>query len=90
MEASIPPSPSTRQKNQKIKKIQRNLIEIKHEIQLVYVAEEAVEYLDEEVNNLEVRELVVVGVDVYAEEEARVASIDDLKRAELESSTKLD
>lgn len=35
-------------------------------------------------DRLEVRELVVVGVDAHAEEEARVAPVDDLEGAELD------
>ena len=61
-----------------------HLVEIKHEIQLADVAEEAVEHLDEEVDRLEVRELVVVGVDADAEEEPRVAPVDDLEGAEFD------
>ena len=35
-------------------------------------------------DRFEVRELVVVGVDADAEEEARVPPVDDLERAELD------
>lgn len=61
-----------------------HLIKIKHQIQLTHVPEEAVEDLDEEVYGLEERELVVVCVDAGAEEQPRVAPVDDLVRAELD------
>ena len=60
------------------------LVKVKHKIQLAHVAEEAVEHLDEEVDRLQIRELVVVGVDADAEEEAGVAPVDDLEGAELD------
>jgi hypothetical protein len=55
-----------------------DFVEVKDEVQLANVAEEGVKDLDEEVDGLEVGELVVVGVDAGAEEEARVAAVDDL------------
>lgn len=61
-----------------------DLVEVEDEIQLADVAEEGIEDLDEEVDGLEVGELVVVGVDAGAEEQAGVAAIDDLVVAELD------
>jgi len=61
-----------------------HLVEVEDEVQLAHVPEEGVEHLDEEVDRLEVRELVVVGVDARAEEEPRVPPVDDLVVAELD------
>lgn len=61
-----------------------DLVEVEDEVELADVAEEGVEDLDEEVDGLEVGELVVVGVDAGAEEEAGVAPVDDLVVAELD------
>lgn len=61
-----------------------DLVEVEDEIELADVAEEGVEHLDEEVDGLEVGELVVVCVDAGAEEEPRVAAVDDLVVAELD------
>lgn len=61
-----------------------HLVKVEYEVQLAHVAEEGVQHLDEEVDGLEVRELVVVRVDARAEEEARVAAVDDLVGAELD------
>lgn len=55
-----------------------HLVKIEDQIQLAHVAEEGVQHLDEEVDGFEVRELVVVGVDAGAEEEACVAAVHDL------------
>lgn len=61
-----------------------DLVEVEDQVQLADVAEEGVEDLDEEVDGLEEGELVVVGVDAGAEEEARVPPVDDLVVAELD------
>jgi hypothetical protein len=61
-----------------------DLVKVEDEVQLADVAEEGVEHLDEEVDGLEERELVVVCVDAGAEEEAGVAAVDDLVVAELD------
>lgn len=61
-----------------------NLVEVEDEVELADIAEEGVEDLDEEVDGLEVGQLVVVGVDAGAEEEAGVAAVDDLVVAELD------
>jgi len=61
-----------------------HLVEIEHQVQLAHVSEERVEHLYEEVNRLEERELVVVGVDARAEEEPCVPPVDDLVVAELD------
>lgn len=61
-----------------------DLVEVEDQVQLAHVAEEGVEHLDEEVDGLQVGELVVVGVDAGAEEEPRVAPVDDLVVAELD------
>lgn len=61
-----------------------HLVEVEDQIQLAHVAEEGVEHLDEEVDRLEKRELVVVGVDARAKEEARVPPVDYLVVAELD------
>lgn len=61
-----------------------DLVEVEDQVQLAYVAEEGVEDLDEEVDGLEVGQLVVVGVDAGAEEQARVPSVDNLVVAELD------
>lgn len=61
-----------------------DLVEVEDEVELAHVAEEGVEHLDEEVDGLEKGELVVVGVDARAKEEARVPAVDDLVVAELD------
>ena len=61
-----------------------HLVKVEDEVQLAHVPEEGVQHLDEEVDGLEVRELVVVGVDARAEEETGVAAVDDLVGAELD------
>lgn len=61
-----------------------DLVEVEDQVQLADVAKEGVEDLDEEVDGLEEGELVVVGVDARAEEEARVPPVDDLVVAELD------
>lgn len=61
-----------------------DLVEVKDQVELADVAEEGVQDLDEEVDGLEEGQLVVVGVDACAEEEAGVPAIDDLVVAELD------
>ena len=61
-----------------------HLVKVEDEVQLAHVAEEGVQHLDDEVDGFEVRQLVVVGVDARAEEEAGVAAVDDLVGAELD------
>lgn len=61
-----------------------HLVEIKHQIQLAHVPKKAIQHLDEEMYGLQIRELVVVGVDADAEEEARVAPVDDFQGAEFD------
>lgn len=60
------------------------LVEIEDQVQLTHVPKEAIEHLDEEVDGFQVRELVVVGVDAGAEEEAGVPSVHDLILPELD------
>ncbi|KYK59307.1 hypothetical protein DCS_00437 [Drechmeria coniospora] len=61
-----------------------DFVKVEYEIELADIAEEGVEHLDEEVDGLEKGELVVVGVDAGAEEEAGVATVDNLVVAELD------
>lgn len=61
-----------------------DLVEVEDEVELADVAEEGVEHLDEEVDRLEVRKLVVVGVDARAEEQPRVSPVHDLVVPELD------
>jgi hypothetical protein len=61
-----------------------HLVKVEDEVELADVAEEGVEHLDEEVDGLEEGELIVVCVDAGAEEEARVAAVDDFVVAELD------
>ena len=61
-----------------------DLVEVEDEVELAHVAEEGVEHLDEEVDRLEERQLVVVGVDARAEEEPRVPPVHDLVVPELD------
>lgn len=61
-----------------------DLVEVEDEVELAHVAEEGVQDLDEEVDGLEIRQLVVVGVDARAEEEARVPSVHHLVVPELD------
>ncbi|RUS17629.1 hypothetical protein BC937DRAFT_89701 [Endogone sp. FLAS-F59071] len=60
-----------------------HLVEIENQVKLAHVAEESVQDLHEEVDGLEVGELVVIGVDADAEEEASVTAVDNLVVAEL-------
>lgn len=55
-----------------------DLVEIEHQIQFTDIAEELVENLDEEMDGLEIRQLVVVGIHAHAEEETGVPAVDDL------------
>lgn len=61
-----------------------DLVEVEDQVQLADVAEEGVKNLDEEVYGLKEGELVVVGVDAGAEEEACIPAVDDLVVAELD------
>ena len=61
-----------------------HLVKVEYQVKLAHVAKEAVQHLDEEMDGLEVGELVVVGVDAGAEEQAGVAPVDDLVVAELD------
>ena len=61
-----------------------HLVEIKHQIQLTHIPKKAIQHLDEEVNGLQVRQLVIVRIDARAEEEACVPPVDDLVIAELD------
>ena len=61
-----------------------DLVEVEDEVELAHVAEEGVEHLDEEVDRLEERQLVVVGVDARAKEEPRVPPVHDLVVPELD------
>ena len=61
-----------------------DLVKVENQVELADIAEEGVKNLDEEVDGLEVGELVVVGVDAGAEEEARVAAVNDLVVTELD------
>jgi len=60
-----------------------DLVKIENQVELAHVAEEGVQDLNKEVDGFEVSELVVVGVDADAEEEASVAAVDDLVVSEL-------
>jgi hypothetical protein len=60
-----------------------DLVKVEDEVELADVAEEGVEDLDEEVDGLEVGQLVVVGVDAGAKEEAGVPPVHNLVVAEL-------
>lgn len=61
-----------------------NLIKVEHQIQLTHIPKEGIQNLDEEVDGLQVRQLVVVGVDAGAEEQPRVPPVDDLVVPELD------
>ena len=61
-----------------------HLVEVEDQIQLAHVAEKRVEHLDEEMDRFQIRQLVIVGVDARAEEQARVPPVDDLVVAELD------
>ena len=45
-----------------------HLIEVKHQIQFAHVPKKAIQHLHKEMNRLQIRQLVVVRVDAYAEE----------------------
>ena len=59
-------------------------MEVEDEVELAHVGEVVVQDLNEEVDDLEVRELVVVDVDAQGEEEAGVAAVDELVRLVLD------
>lgn len=61
-----------------------DLVEVKDQVQLAHVAEEGIQHLDEEMYRLEEGELVVVCVDAGAEEQARVAPVDEFVLPELD------
>ena len=54
------------------------LVEVKDQVQLAHVAKELVEQLDEEVDRLKVKQLVVAHVHAQCEEEAGVPSVNEL------------
>ena len=58
-----------------------DLVEIEYQIQLAHIAEKLIQDFDEKVDGFQVGELVVVGVDAGAEEEAGVAAVDDFAAA---------
>jgi hypothetical protein len=55
-----------------------DLVKVEDEIELAHIAEESIQHLDEKVYRLEVRQLVIVGVDACAEEEACVPPVHNL------------
>lgn len=61
-----------------------DLVEVEYEVELAHVAEEGVQDLDEEVDGLQIRQLVVVGVYARAEEQAGVSPVYDLVVPELD------
>lgn len=61
-----------------------HLVKIENEVQLADVSEEGVQHLYEEVDGLEVSQLIVVGVDAHAEEEAGVSTVYDLVVSEFD------
>lgn len=60
-----------------------HLKEVKHQVQLAHVGKVFVQDLDEVVDALEIRQVVVVVVYAYAKVQARVASVHELEVAEL-------
>ena len=58
-----------------------HLIKIKHQIQLTNIPKELIQYFDEEMYRLQIRQLVVVGVYARAEKQAGVPPVDDLTAA---------
>lgn len=55
-----------------------DLVEIKHQIQLANIAEELIQDFHKEMYSLQISQLVIVGVNASAEEQARVAPVDYL------------
>lgn len=60
-----------------------DLVKVEHQIQLAHIVEVLVEDLDEIVDGLQVKKVVVSYVDTYAKVEARVTAVDYLVVAEL-------
>ena len=60
------------------------LVKIKHQIQLTHIPKKRIQHLDEKVNRLQIRQLVIVGVHTDAEEQPGVAAVNDFQRAELD------
>ncbi len=60
-----------------------HLVEVKNQVQLAHVPEEAIQDLDEEVNCLQIRQLIVIRIHTGAEEEPCIAPVDNLVIAEL-------
>jgi hypothetical protein len=61
-----------------------DLVKVEHQIQLTHIPEERIQHLDKEVYRLQVRELIVVGIDARAEEQSCIAAVDDLVVAEFD------
>lgn len=60
-----------------------HLEEVKHQVQLAHVGKVLVQDLDEVVDTLEIRQVVVVVVYAYAEVQARIAPVHELEVPEL-------
>lgn len=61
-----------------------HFVKVKDKIQLAHVSEKGIQHLDEEVDGLEVRQLVVICVDARTEEEPGVPAVHNLVVAELD------
>lgn len=61
-----------------------HLIKIKHQIQLTHIPKESIQHLYKKVNRLQIRQLVIIGVDARAKEQTGISSIDDLVVSELD------
>lgn len=60
------------------------LVEVEHDIQLAHIRELLVEQFDKQVDGLQAQQLVRRHIDTQNEEQTRVATVDDLVRAELD------
>jgi hypothetical protein len=54
-----------------------HLVEVENQVQFAHVSKKGIQHLDEEVDGFKVGQLVVVGVDARAEEEAGISPVDD-------------
>jgi hypothetical protein len=59
------------------------LVEIKHQVQLAHIAKERIQHLHKEVDSLEIRQFVVIGIDTHAEEQPCIPPVHDLQRPKL-------
>jgi len=59
------------------------LVKVEDKIEFANVAKEGIKNFDKEVDRLQIRKFVIVGIDTQAKEKSGVSTIDDLEVTEL-------